>query len=489
MLGWEFPPRIAGGLGVACHGLTRALDFLGHEVTFVLPRPPAEPLTSSSGKQPGDAVHSVQSPVATKTPGRGRVGFRYASFLTVPSRIASPYAGGARVGSIRLVHVGEIGAPSTAPVTHVTHVTHVAPVASPHSPISSTSLFPSTPSDLVQAEDDRPVLLDPLLSGRAIETEAHNDAPGVYAFEDVGDETERYMRLVVSMARREKFDVIHAHDWPTFPAGAALSLVSGKPLIAHVHSTEFDRSPGGINQRIADIERAGVLAADRVVAVSQLTRGVLVRKYGVSPAHVDVIYNGVDRTTRHSDSHVKGKDRIVLFVGRLTSQKGPEYFIAAAKRVLEKVPDVKFVLAGSGDLMLRMATLANQMGIGRQVLFTGFLSQAEVDKVYSMAECFVMPSVSEPFGLAALEAIDHDVPVIVSRTSGACEVLRHVLKVDFWDTQEMANKIVAVLTRPALGATLRANAGLELHKLSWEAAAMGCVSSYQKALDARAARN
>lgn len=463
MLGWEFPPRIAGGLGVACHGLTRALDHLGHEVTFVLPRPPAGS-HGASGATPAPTPREFGLPTGQSLSQRGRVGFRFASFLTVPSRIASPYGGGAPAGSMRLVTVGEIGASAKA-----------------------NDDTGQARSGISSSQEESPVVLDPLLSGVALEA-APDDGAGVYAFEDVADETERYMRLVVSMARREKFDVIHAHDWPTFPAGAALAQVSGKPLIAHVHSTEFDRSPGGINQRISDIEREGVHAADRVVAVSQLTRGVLVRKYGVSPAVVDVVYNGVDRGSQRASAIPKGSDRIVLFVGRLTSQKGPEYFIAAAQRVLEKVKDVKFVLAGSGDMMLKMATMANQMGIGKHVLFTGFLSEAEVDRVYSMAECFVMPSVSEPFGLAALEAIDHDVPVIVSRTSGASEVLRHVLKVDFWDTQEMANKIVAVLTRPALGQTLRANAGLELHNLSWEAAAKACVGTYQKALDTRAAR-
>lgn len=452
MLGWEFPPRIAGGLGVACHGLTRALDHLGHEVIFVLPTSPRD--LASGATSPHEGSRSFMGGVTPRA--RACVGFRFASFLDVPSRITNPY-GGVSTGTVRVVLVGELSPESN--------------------PAGQAKAEASAVSDEIQ-------VLDPLLAGRAIDAAA-DETESLYAFEDVADETERYMRLVVSMAHRERFDVIHAHDWPTFAAGAALAQVTGKPLVVHVHSTEFDRSPGGINHRLADLEKAGVMAADRVIAVSQLTKGVLVRKYGVSPAKVDVVYNGIDRGSAQRALPEAGREKVVLFVGRLTGQKGPEYFIAAAQRVLEKIPDVKFVLAGSGDLMLKLATLATSMGIGKHVHFTGFLSPAEMDKVYTMADCFVMPSVSEPFGLAALEAIDHDVPAIVSRSSGAGEVLRHVLKVDFHDTQEMASKIVSVLTRPALGQTLRANASLELHTLTWDAAAKACVGTYQRAIDAR----
>jgi len=266
-----------------------------------------------------------------------------------------------------------------------------------------------------------------------------------------------------------------------------LATVSGKPLVVHVHSTEFDRAGNNVNQRVYDIERAGMQAADRVLAVSQFTKSICVRRYGLAPDKVDVIYNGIDPDAAQPPpgARIESGDKIVLFLGRITMQKGPEYFIAAARRVLEKVKDVKFVLAGSGDMALRMIELAASMGIGHKVLFTGFLRGRDVERVFRMADCYVMPSVSEPFGLAALEAISHDVPVILSKTSGASEVLQHVLKVDFWDIDEMANKIIAVLRHPALSGTLREHGSFELHRLTWDGAAERCQTSYGKAIAAR----
>jgi glycogen synthase len=289
---------------------------------------------------------------------------------------------------------------------------------------------------------------------------------------------------VVALTRGEAVDVIHAHDWLTYPAGIALSQVTGRPLVVHVHSTEFDRAGNNVNQRVYDIERAGMHAASRVLAVSQMTKSICVRRYGVAPDKVDVVYNGVDRESSQptDGAHIDSDDKIVLFLGRITMQKGPEYFIAAAKRVLEKYQKVKFVVAGSGDMALRMIELAASMGIGHKVFFTGFLRGRDVERVFRMADCYVMPSVSEPFGIAALEAISHDVPVILSKTSGASEVLTHVLKVDFWDTDEMANKILAVLRHPPLSQTLSQHGMMELHRLTWEGAAERCLAAYARAV-------
>jgi glycosyltransferase involved in cell wall biosynthesis len=231
-----------------------------------------------------------------------------------------------------------------------------------------------------------------------------------------------------------------------------------------------------------------MLAADRVLAVSGLTKSICVTKYGIDEAKIDVVYNGIDRPEQEppAGTEIAAGDKIVLFLGRITMQKGPEYFIAAAKRVLEKIDNVKFIVAGSGDMALRMVELAAAMGIGHKVLFTGFLRGKDVDRVFQLADCYVMPSVSEPFGLAALEAIHHDVPVILSKTAGAAEVLTHVLKVDFWDTDEMANKIVAVLRHPPLSQTLRQHGRFELRRLTWGGAAEKCVASYRGAMHAGA---
>lgn len=328
-----------------------------------------------------------------------------------------------------------------------------------------------------------PQLLEELRA--AVEELRAAPAPGgaAYGSDLIGD-SERYARLVVALTARERFDVIHAHDWLTYPAGLALARLTRKPLVVHVHSTEFDRSGSNVNQRVYDIEREGMQGADRVIAVSQLTRSICVRRYGVPASKVDVVYNGVDRDVSQPEegAAIESDDRIVLFLGRITMQKGPEYFIAAAKRVLEKVPNVKFVLAGSGDMAERMIELAANMGIGHKVIFTGFLRGRDVERVFAMADCYVMPSVSEPFGIAALEAIHHDVPVIISKQSGAAEVLTHVLKVDFWDIDEMANKIIAVLRHPPLSQVLREHGKFELHRLTWQEAAERTLRSYQAAL-------
>jgi len=307
---------------------------------------------------------------------------------------------------------------------------------------------------------------------------------GPHYMGDLIGESERYARLVVAMARNEEFDVVHAHDWLTFPAGQALARVTGKPLVAHVHSTEFDRSGDHVNQRIYDIERRGMMAAMRVIAVSELTKSLCVRRFGIPAGKVDVVYNGIDADHQAPvGSTILSRDKIVLFLGRITMQKGPEYFIGAARRVLEKVPEAKFIMAGSGDMELRMIELAAEYGIGHKVLFTGFLRGADVARVYSMADCYVMPSVSEPFGIAPLEAMRSDVPVIISKQSGVSEVLTHALKVDFWDIDEMANKIVAVLRHPPLSQTLREHGTIEIKRLTWEGAAKACERTYEAAVN------
>jgi glycosyltransferase involved in cell wall biosynthesis len=319
-------------------------------------------------------------------------------------------------------------------------------------------------------------------------------APGGAAYEgDMHAAAERYARLCVALVRTDRggdaggFDCIHAHDWMTFPAGIALAHVTGKPLVIHVHSTEFDRSGENVDQRVYNIERRGMHAAARVICVSNLTQSICVRRYGVDPGKCQVVYNGVDNEAAQprpegGGDRIEAKDRIVLFLGRITMQKGPEYFIRAAKRVLEKEPNAKFVVAGSGDMAIRMIEEAAYLGIGSRVLFTGFLRGRDVDRIYRMADVYVMPSVSEPFGIAPLEAMRNDVPVIISKQSGVSEVLTHALKVDFWDIDEMANKIVAVLRHPPLGQTLREHGSFELRRLTWDGAAQRCVRVYASAI-------
>ncbi|KAA0216826.1 MAG: glycosyltransferase family 1 protein [Leptolyngbya sp. PLA3] len=306
---------------------------------------------------------------------------------------------------------------------------------------------------------------------------------GQYGHDLMGD-AQRYAVLCVALASQRYFDVIHAHDWLTYPAGLAVRALTGKPLVVHVHATEFDRSGDHVNQQVYEIERAGMHGSDRVVAVSQLTKNIITRRYGVRADKVDVVYNGVEQEDDQPSqgARIERDDKIVLFLGRITMQKGPEYFIRAAQKVLTKIPNAKFVVAGSGDLAMRMIHEAAALGIGQKVLFTGFLRGRDVKRIFDLASCYVMPSVSEPFGIAALEAMHHDTPVIISKQSGVSEVLTHALKVDFWDVDEMANKIVAVLKYPPLSQTLRAHGSLELRGLTWGGAAEKCVRTYGRAI-------
>jgi len=297
-------------------------------------------------------------------------------------------------------------------------------------------------------------------------------------------EVHRYAAIAAELAKNEVFDIVHAHDWMTYPAGIAVAALSGRPLIVHVHSTEFDRSGEHVNQMIYDIEREGMHTANKIIAVSNFTRNIIVSRYGVSGKKVEVVHNGAERNGNQTmtASTVNKGEKLVLFLGRITMQKGPEYFLQAAKKVLEVMDNVKFVMAGSGDMMHRAIEMAAELGIGSKVLFTGFLRGNDVQKIYKMADLFVMPSVSEPFGLVPLEALNNDVPVIISKQSGVAEVLTHALKVDFWDIDDMANKIIAVLKYPPLRITLQNHGNFEVRKLQWKDSAVKCAKIYEETL-------
>lgn len=302
---------------------------------------------------------------------------------------------------------------------------------------------------------------------------------------DLHRQVHEYVHKLLEIADVEEFDIIHAHDWMTYPAGIALSDKTGKPLVVHIHSTEFDRSGENVNQMVYDIERRGFHESDKIIAVSNYTKSILVHRYGVTPEKVEVVYNGVDLPnpdTENPGLFPRKDEKVVLFLGRVTMQKGPEYFIQAAKKVLEKMNNVKFVMAGTGDMLARMIEMSASMGIGRKVLFAKFLKGIEVDRAFRMADLCVMPSVSEPFGIVPLEALHRNVPVLISRQSGVSEVLHHTLKVDFWDIEKMADKIIAVLSHPSLHGLLRDNGKQEVEKLSWKDAAEKVIRVYNEVL-------
>ncbi|MFG0331248.1 MAG: glycosyltransferase [Phycisphaerales bacterium] len=468
MLGWEFPPFIAGGLGTACYGLTKALDRLGHEITFVLPK--AVDRSHSSHVE-------LLSPEALD------------ERATHEGAVVSSSGGVRRDRRSREVV-------ESYQVDEFEHVTFQAVPSGTGLSSPYGDAAPLTPEEIEELrlrqreEERRKTEVEEAL----IET-ADRPTPGFLGLgrptmggDYAGDmltDIRRYAALCLELTRSMKFDVIHAHDWMTYPAGMAIARATGVPLVAHIHSTEFDRSGESVNSQIYEIERRGLHSALRVISVSFWTKKIVCRRYGVDPSRVHVVWNGVDLPSGANGLEpIASTDKIVLFLGRITMQKGPEYFVAAAKRVLEKISNVKFIVAGSGDMATRIIELAAKMGIGHKVLFTGFLRGKDVERVYQMADCYVMPSVSEPFGIAPLEAMSHDVPVIISKQSGVSEVLTHALKVDFWDVDEMANKIIAVLRHPPLSQTLRYHGQFEIRRLTWEGAAEGCVRVYEEARQA-----
>jgi glycosyltransferase involved in cell wall biosynthesis len=314
-----------------------------------------------------------------------------------------------------------------------------------------------------------------------------NPAGSLYG-PDLIAEVIRYGRAGAELAPTAGFDVIHVHDWMTAPAGLLARSISGRPLVMHVHSLEYDRSGEAVNPEIEEIEREGVRGADRIVAVSHRTRRMLVERYGVDPSRISVVYNAVTRQEgrriyrTETDRSAPGRRRIILFLGRITFQKGPDYFVEAAHRVLTALPDVTFVMAGEGDMLERMIERVGELGIGERFHFTGFLQGEQIERIFSMSDLYVMPSVSEPFGISPLEAMMYDVPVILSRQSGVSEILRHALKVDFWDVQELASKIIAVLKYPAVAHALARHAREELKRIRWETAGRQVEAVYREAL-------
>lgn len=422
MLGWEFPPFISGGLGTACYGLTKAMAQLGMEITFVLPR---------------------------------MVDSKYATHVKLLSPGSARSAASFKLGALKNIKFRAINSalqPYSTPDTYQQRIEEA----------------------LLQKKHGGSV-------GAAGELMASMDYSG-----DMYAEVHRYAAIAAELAEDEQFDIVHAHDWMTYPAGIAVAAVSGRPLIVHVHSTEFDRSGENVNQVIYDIERKGMHTADKVIAVSYFTRNIIISRYGVSGEKVEVVHNGVECNSNSnwalSETGINKGEKIVLFLGRITMQKGPEYFLGAAKKVLEVMDDVKFVMVGSGDMMHRAIEMAAELGIGSKVLFTGFLHGEDVQKIYKMADLFVMPSVSEPFGIVPLEALDNDVPVIISKQSGVSEVLTHALKVDFWDIDEIANKIIAVLKYPPLKITLQNHGNFEVRRLRWKESAAKCARVYEETL-------
>jgi len=508
MLGWEFPPFITGGLGTACYGLTKALDRQGVDVTFVLPKTippdgashvrlvtPGATVERSTGRLPkpvGTASNAVvreparvPEPVAPAADGRLTVSeqeswtkivaeFQSTRFIEIPGEYPTVYAESSGNSPARIAEAVRLMRDAGWSIERIRT-------------LAKAGAFPELTRDPVEHAIATAL---PETADRPKEPVGARGADAADYSGDLLGMADRYARFVADAVRGVDFDVIHAHDWLTYPAGLAVAKLSGKPLLVHVHSTEFDRSGEHPHQQIYNIERRGMHGATRAIAVSMLTKNVCINRYGVNGSKIDVVYNGVDLDPAAAGiERIESKDKIVLYFGRITMQKGPEYFIQAAKKVLEYMDDVKFVVAGSGDQAQRMIEMAATLGIGNKVLFTGFLRGRDIARVFSMADLYVMPSVSEPFGIAPLEAMSHNVPVLISKSSGVSEVLMHALKVDFWDIEDMADKIIAVLRHPPLSRQLVQHGNFEIRGINWDGAATRTIRCYERAIAAAQSRS
>lgn len=422
MFGWEFPPHIAGGLGTACYGLVRGLAANGVEVLFVMP--------SATGDEDGSVAHIIN-----------------ASDVEAADMSCDP------VEFLEKINFLRIG-------------TNMVPYVDPR--------------DFAEmVEKDR------VFQGREFKINFRQKYrfSGKYGT-NLMEEVARYALVAGTIAVRNRFDVIHAHDWLTYPAGVAAKRLTGKPLVIHVHATEFDRSGENINTQVYALEKMGMEEADRVITVSNLTRNIVINRYGISPDKVFTVHNAVDFSGRGTvDVHRGVPEKVVTFLGRITFQKGPEYFIEAADKVLKYYRNVRFVMAGSGDLLNRSIRRVAKLGIADRFHFTGFLKGADVQRMFALSDVYVMPSVSEPFGISPLEAMKTGVPTIISKQSGVAEVLKHSIKVDFWDIDAMADAIYGLLRYPALG-DMASRCGLdEVNALKWNNAASEVKRIYLSTMD------
>lgn len=297
------------------------------------------------------------------------------------------------------------------------------------------------------------------------------------------EEIGNYEAVARELAYKEQFDIIHSHDWLTYPAGIAAKHITGKPLVIHVHATDFDRSRGNVNPTVYAIERRGMDEADHIMCVSNLTRQTVIEKYGQNPAKVSTVHNAVEPLANPEEfvKHPR-KDKVVTFLGRITMQKGPEYFVEAAARVLAKTDGVRFVMAGSGDKMNEMIDLVAKRGIADRFHFPGFMRGRQVQEILADSDVYIMPSVSEPFGISPLEAMQVGCPSIISHQSGCAEILSHAIKTDYWDIDAMADAIYAIVKYPAMYKSLHELGQEEVNNIRWYDAGLKVRAIYNKVL-------
>jgi glycosyltransferase involved in cell wall biosynthesis len=419
-LGWEFPPLINGGLGVACHGLAKALAK--HvDLTVLVPK------STANHHHDGFELRGLNH-LSIEEIQHAEHRYTYDSFAQVrhiPIQL-DPYENGqTTLETLDLLPGGE-------------------------------HCFSTT-------------------TRKQLEIFQIGDLYG----SDLGNKVVEFSKITAKLALLQPFDIIHAHDWMTFLAGVEVKKATGKPLVLHLHASQYDRAGADARGWIFDIEKFGMENADLVIPVSHYTGGILASHYGIDPAKIHPVHNGADPVDTFT-TRKKFPEKLVLFLGRLTAQKGPEFFLEIASRVIATLPDTRFVVAGTGEKLRPLIETGAFRGLGGHFHFTGFLDKQRVNELLSMTDVYCMPSVSEPFGLSALEAAQFGIPAVISKQSGAAEVLKAALKADFWDVNLMATHIINLLTDEALREKVIQQAQQDITAATWDAAAQKIITLYQK---------
>jgi glycogen synthase len=529
MLGWEYPPHITGGLGNACRGLARALVRQGVQVRFIMPRPdsnqaeddgldtvmidPAQPrpahaphASASETDQPpasSSATNYPQTPAQAAPSVQPITGPTSPRSSQTPESPASPPDPAVQVWQLHIDTPWQSVYPGAKP-----HAPYEAPfnpslpIAPPRPPAFTQTQAQSHAQGVLQTlftpcSTSEPNPAPPHPQSDSLSTDPDSQyphpTPVSYPSDPVAG-ARAFADAVIHRLLHDPFDLIHANDWVTFPAALALGKAWGVPVVLHVHSLERDRSPLGENPAIRQIEAGSVALASAVIAVSRHTRADLIREYAVDPNRAFVVYNGVELTNVWANLgqiHRDDLDRIgssVLFLGRVTAQKGPVEFLHACAKVAPLLPHALFVIAGDGDLLADCKSLAHELGLDDRIVFTGFLSESDVQQALDHADVLVVPSLSEPFGLVVLEAASRGVPSIVSRHAGVAEAMNHLITCDPANAFDLADKILAVLRHGDMREELRIGARAELLRLSWDAGARRCLDVYRKMFETKPAR-
>jgi glycosyltransferase involved in cell wall biosynthesis len=407
MFGWEFPPNISGGLGTACYGIVKGLsEYQDIHITFVIPKAQGNELVANN---------------------------------------------------LQLISADQVSiGPETLPISNWSNVNFLQ-VQSKLVPYLTPETFSVQIQECLEKEVASTTSTDTRLS--------FSGKYGPNLFDEIND----YAIVARTIARENHFELIHAHDWLTFPAAVAAKQISGKPLIIHIHSTDFDRSGGAINPDIFAIEKQGMDEANKIIVVSNRVKNRLTEQYHIPSEKIVTIYNGIENQATEFEElkHQSHQRKIVTFLGRITIQKGPEYFVDVARMVIKRMKKVHFVMAGNGELRDRILELSVKYGISDRFHFTGFLNGTEVKEMLRRSDIFIMPSVSEPFGIVPLEAMQANVPVIISLQSGVSELVQNVVKTDFWDVHAMADAVHGILKHKKLSKMLSIEGKQEVNKLNW----------------------